>query len=93
MLVVAQSVPDTSTNYPSGTLLSSAIATLLAAFKAFRFKPRLLAHRKNYGREDFVNDLAAGVTVAMVALPLTDLSAATVMVPMPEADVVTGGIS
>lgn len=70
MLVVAQSLPDTSTNYPSGTLLSSAIATLLAAFKAFRFKPRLLAHRKNYGREDFVNDLAAGVTVAMVALPL-----------------------
>ena len=40
------------------------------AFKAFRFKPRLLAHRKSYRRKDFVNDLAAGVTVAMVALPL-----------------------
>ena len=40
------------------------------AFKSFRFKPRLLAHRKSYRRKDFVNDLAAGVTVAMVALPL-----------------------
>ena len=40
------------------------------ALKSFRFKPRLLAHRKSYRRKDFVNDLAAGVTVAMVALPL-----------------------
>jgi sulfate permease, SulP family len=50
--------------------LNSALATLLEALKAFRFKPRLLAHLKTYDRDDFVNDLGAGVTVAMVALPL-----------------------
>ncbi|MBL8525333.1 MAG: STAS domain-containing protein [Betaproteobacteria bacterium] len=40
------------------------------ATKAFRFRPRLLAHLKTYNRDDFAQDLASGVTVAMVALPL-----------------------
>ncbi len=48
--------------------MNSAFSTLL---KAFRFKPRLLSHLKTYRREDFVSDLGAGVTVAMVALPLS----------------------
>ncbi len=46
------------------------IATLLDGFKAFRFKPRLLAHVKSYNRDDFSHDLAAGLTVGVVALPL-----------------------
>ncbi|MEQ1517338.1 MAG: SulP family inorganic anion transporter [Usitatibacteraceae bacterium] len=50
--------------------MNSALASFLEALKAFRFKPRLLTHLKTYNREDFVNDLASGVTVAMVALPL-----------------------
>ena len=36
----------------------------------FRFRPRLLQHLKQYTREDFGADVAAGLTVAMVALPL-----------------------
>ena len=47
-----------------------ALAKLLAATRAFRFKPRLLTHLKTYRREDFFVDLGAGITVAMVALPL-----------------------
>ncbi len=50
--------------------MNSALATLIEALRAFRFKPRLLAHLKTYGRADFVNDLGAGFTVAIVALPL-----------------------
>ena len=46
------------------------IANLLDAFKAFRFKPRLLAHVKTYNRADFSHDLSAGLTVGVVALPL-----------------------
>ena len=61
---------DTSIIFLSATPLNSAIATLLKALKAFRFKPRLLAHMKSYSRDDLVNDVGAGVTVAMVALPL-----------------------
>ena len=52
------------------TLLNPAIAKLFAAARAFRFKPRLLTHLHTYRREDFFVDLGAGVTVAMVALPL-----------------------
>ena len=47
-----------------------ALAKLLAATRAFRFEPRLLSHLKTYRREDFFVDLGAGITVAMVALPL-----------------------
>ena len=46
------------------------IAKLLDTFKAFRFKPRLLTHVKTYHRNDFNHDLAAGLTVGVVALPL-----------------------
>ena len=46
------------------------IANLLDAFKAFRFKPRLLAHLKTYNRDAFSHDLTAGLTVGVVALPL-----------------------
>ena len=46
------------------------IANLFDALKAFRFKPRLLAHVKTYNRDDFSHDLAAGLTVGVVALPL-----------------------
>ena len=51
-------------------VLHPALAKLLAATRGFRFKPRLLAHLKTYRREDFFVDLGAGITVAMVALPL-----------------------
>jgi sulfate permease, SulP family len=34
------------------------------------FRPRLLASMKGYGRDRFVRDVGAGVTVAVVALPL-----------------------
>jgi SulP family sulfate permease len=40
------------------------------AAKAFRFRPRLLTQLKTYTRDDFTQDLAAGLTVGMVALPL-----------------------
>ena len=50
--------------------LNPAIVTLLDAFKAFRFKPRLMAHVKTYSRDDFAKDLGAGLTVGVVALPL-----------------------
>jgi SulP family sulfate permease len=36
----------------------------------FPFRPRLLATLRNYKNEDFVADVGAGVTVALVALPL-----------------------
>jgi SulP family sulfate permease len=41
----------------------------LPAFR-FSFRPRLWASLKGYRGEDFVADLGAGVTVALVALPL-----------------------
>ena len=50
--------------------MNSAIAIFVKALKAFRFKPRLFAQLKSYRREDFICDLGAGFTVAMVALPL-----------------------
>jgi SulP family sulfate permease len=37
---------------------------------AFSFRPRLVDTLKGYRREDFVADLASGITVAVVALPL-----------------------
>ncbi len=39
-------------------------------FSGFHFRPRLLESLRNYQAKDFSADLAAGVTVAMVALPL-----------------------
>jgi SulP family sulfate permease len=36
----------------------------------FRFRPRLADTLRGYSREDFTADLASGVTVAVVALPL-----------------------
>lgn len=35
-----------------------------------RFRPRLLDSLDGYGRDDFVHDLQAGITVGVVALPL-----------------------
>src|SRR5262245_13335717 len=36
----------------------------------FTFRPRLWESVKGYRREDFIADTAAGITVALVALPL-----------------------
>ena len=41
-----------------------------ALLRSFSFRPRLLAHLHYYTRADFGADLAAGVTVGIVALPL-----------------------
>lgn len=41
----------------------------LAAYR-FSFRPQLWASLKGYKREDFAADTAAGITVALVALPL-----------------------
>jgi SulP family sulfate permease len=35
-----------------------------------RFHPRLIDALRHYGRQDFFHDLAAGLTVGVVALPL-----------------------
>jgi SulP family sulfate permease len=40
------------------------------ALKTFSFRPRLLAHVAAYSRDDFAKDLASGLTVGVVALPL-----------------------
>jgi SulP family sulfate permease len=40
------------------------------ASRRFPFRPRLWASLKQYRREDFVTDAGAGITVALVALPL-----------------------
>jgi sulfate permease, SulP family len=42
----------------------------MSVFSNFAFRPRLLAHLKTYSRQDLVADLGAGLTVAVVALPL-----------------------
>ncbi len=41
-----------------------------AFIPGFEFRPRLLAHLRTYSRDDFAKDLAAGLTVGVVALPL-----------------------
>ena len=41
-----------------------------AFLRSFYFRPRLLVHLHTYTRKDFGADLAAGVTVGIVALPL-----------------------
>ena len=43
---------------------------MAAARLSFSFRPRLWASLKGYGREAFAADVGAGVTVALVALPL-----------------------
>ena len=52
------------------SLLNPYLSAGYNAAKAFRFKPRLFAHFGTYRREDFTQDLAAGMTVGVVALPL-----------------------
>ena len=52
------------------SLLNPYLSAGYNAAKAFRFKPRLFAHLGTYRREDFTQDLAAGMTVGVVALPL-----------------------
>ena len=52
------------------SLLNPYLSAGYNAAKAFRFKPRLLAHLGNYRREDLTHDLVAGLTVGVVALPL-----------------------
>ncbi len=42
----------------------------LARRLSFPFRPRLRESLRNYRRDDFVADLGAGITVALVALPL-----------------------
>src|ERR1700678_430216 len=37
----------------------------------FSFRPRLLETLKNYSAQDFYSDLGAGLTVGVVALPLS----------------------
>ncbi len=56
--------------HPSQYPVKSAAAHFYTTLKAFRFKPRILAHVKTYTRDDFVKDLGAGLTVGVVALPL-----------------------
>jgi SulP family sulfate permease len=41
-----------------------------ALIPGFVFRPRIVAHLRHYSRDDFVKDLAAGLTVGVVALPL-----------------------
>jgi SulP family sulfate permease len=38
--------------------------------RGLSFRPRLVASLKGYGRDDFIADLGAGITVGLVALPL-----------------------
>ena len=52
------------------SLLNPYLSAGYNAAKAFRFKPRLFAHLGTYRRADFTQDLAAGMTVGVVALPL-----------------------
>jgi SulP family sulfate permease len=40
------------------------------AFRYLRFKPRLVSALRGYSRDDFIADLGAGITVAVIALPL-----------------------
>ena len=42
---------------------------------AFFFRPKLLDALKGYSREQLGTDIAAGITVGVVALPLADSGA------------------
>lgn len=44
---------------------------LVALIRQFSFRPRLLGHLRHYTRADFSADLASGLTVGVVALPLS----------------------
>jgi SulP family sulfate permease len=61
---------------------------MLNPFRALEFRPRLLAHLHNYSRADFSADLAAGVTVGIVALPLA-IAFAVASGVRPEQGIVT----
>ena len=76
----------------SANLLKSAFANLLGTLKAFRFKPRLLAHVKTYSRDDFAKDFAAGLTVGVVALPLA-MAFGIASGVRPEQGIVTGVVA
>ena len=49
---------------------ASQLNSFLHFLQAFHFRPRLLAHLPGYNRDKFVQDLGAGLTVGVVALPL-----------------------
>src|SRR4051812_788703 len=70
--------PDIADAQPSAPLL--------------RFAPRLFATLKNYSRPDFFRDLAAGVTVAVVALPLA-MAFAIASGVRPEAGLITAVVA
>ena len=72
--------------------MKSAFANLLGTLKAFRFKPRLLAHVKTYSRDDFAKDFAAGLTVGVVALPLA-MAFGIASGVRPEQGIVTGVVA
>ena len=55
---------------------------------AFAFRPRLWTSLKAYRRDDFAADLGAGITVALVALPLA-MAFAIASGVRPEAGIVT----
>ena len=55
---------------PAATSSSSASAYTGALALSFAFRPRLLDALRGYERERFLRDLGAGLTVAVVALPL-----------------------
>ena len=82
----------TPAHYASANLLKSAFANLLGTLKAFRFKPRLLAHVKTYSRDDFAKDFAAGLTVGVVALPLA-MAFGIASGVRPEQGIVTGVVA
>ena len=54
----------------------------------FHFRPRLLDALRAYDRERFVRDLGAGITVAVVALPLA-MAFAIASGLKPEAGLIT----
>jgi sulfate permease, SulP family len=47
------------------------VFNLVALIRQFSFRPRLLGHLRHYTRADFSADLASGLTVGVVALPLS----------------------
>src|ERR1700723_3354498 len=58
----------------------------------FAFRPKLLDCLKDYTRRDFTSDLAAGVTVGIVALPLA-MAFAIASGVKPEAGIFTAVIA
>lgn len=65
---------------------------LFDAEPRFRFRPRLVEVLQQYSRADFLSDLGAGVTVAIVALPLA-MAFAIASGVRPEAGLITAVIA